>query len=814
MSRHSGLLALAAAALAIAALAHWHTPDLRGRTFRVGFQNSPPDQLIGPDRQPTGPAVEIVREAARRRGIRLEWVAMPSGPEGALGSGAVDLWSVLNRLPDRAGRFYISKPWFSRRFWLVVTRGSGYRRFGDLAGKAVAVLYPGTQERVAHLFLPEVRTLRVKSATDVLGAVCSGASQGGLVWERGGHSSVVDPPPSCQGQELRYLSIPDALVYSGVGASLRNPDARYAAMAIREEISNLSRDGAISSIYFNWMNQSTNETMVIDLMEAERNRNVLLSIATAGLVMITGYVAAQNRWLKALRRTADRACAQATRAAAVKSEFLANMSHEIRTPMNGILGTCELLLETPLSPEQSGFARIIFGSARALLGIIDDVLDLSKIESGRMQIASDPFDMEEAASSVIDVLAARAREKKIELLLDIAPGARRRFRGDAARLRQVLLNLTGNAVKFTERGHVLIAIAADPPEGGRVLLRIAVDDTGIGIGAPALAQLFEKFTQADASTTRKYGGTGLGLAISRELVELMGGRIGVESQPERGSRFHFELPLELAPEDAVAAAPLAGIDVALTSKGEPARRILIETLQQRGARVTPVGDQEPLPDGCDVVLADGDDWNAAAHPNMPALLLSNSRLAPERAAGNATWLLKPWTPGRLVSAVLAACQAAPQGRGPKNTPIRAPGASPPPPRFAGSRVLVVEDNAVNQTLLRRMVERRGCHVEVAGDGAEAVRMALSTAYDLILMDCQMPEMDGFEATRALRSSLGDRTPPVIAVTARAMEEDRLQCAAAGMSDYLAKPISGARVDEMLRKWLAANSVEAFPHHAR
>jgi signal transduction histidine kinase/CheY-like chemotaxis protein len=803
-SRQRGLLILAAAALAIAAFAHWDTPDLKGRTFRIGFENGPPDQSIGPNNQPRGPAVEVVSEAARRRGIRLEWVPRPSGPELALGSGAVDLWPVFASLPDRTGRFFISKPWCLRRFWLVVARSGGSQQFASLADKTVGVLYPGMQERAAHLLMPRVHTLRMKSAIEVLGAVCSGAVQGGLAWERGGRSSVVDPPPSCQGQELRYVGIPDALIYSGVGATLRNPDAKYAAMAIREEISNLSRDGTLSSIYFTWLNQSTNDAMVIDLMDAERSRNVLLSVATVLLIGITGYVAAQNRWLQALRRTADQACAQATRAAAVKSEFLANMSHEIRTPMNGILGTCELLLETPLNGEQAGFARIIFGSAQALLSIINDVLDLSKIESGRMQIASDCFDIEEVASSVIDLLAARAREKKTELWLDIVPDSRRSFQGDPARLRQVLLNLAGNAIKFTEGGHVAIWVASDPPEAGRSRLRVAVEDTGIGIEEAALAHLFEKFTQADASTTRKYGGTGLGLAISKELVELMGGRIGVESRLGCGSRFHFELPLALPAEDPVSAVPLSGVHIAAIANGEPARRILVETLQRQGARVTPMRDRESLPEGCNLVVVDGGGWNPEARPEIPALLLSSSRLVPEGTAGNTTWLLKPFTPAGLASAVLGACQ----GCELETLAARPASASPTAIRFAGSLVLIAEDNPVNQTLLRRMVERRGCQVDVAGDGAEAVRMALSTEYDLILMDCQMPGMDGFEATRVLRASLADRVPPITAVTAHAMEGDRLQCIAAGMSDYLAKPISGAAVDEILKKWLATYAVNS------
>ena len=421
-----------------------------------------------------------------------------------------------------------------------------------------------------------------------------------------------------------------------------------------------------------------------DLMRRANDQLAALTLQLGGaLSTVEERLETTDRAARSLR--VERFAAEA--ASRAKAEFLANMSHEIRTPLNGVVGTTELLAKTDLGKEQRDLVQIIRSSADTLLVIINDILDFSRIEAGKLTIERTPFDLEAVVEEVVQMLAAQAEEKRLGFGARYAANAPRRLVGDSVRVRQVLLNLASNAIKFTSEGRVAIAIGCDERGETEARIRLEVEDTGIGIEPDAVERIFEKFTQADASTHRRFGGTGLGLAITKQLVELMGGSVEVESYVGEGSTFRVHLPLPLdKAESAKAASGGTGAD------------------EEKPARFT-------------------------------------------------------------------------------------------------ARVLLAEDNLVNQKVAVRMLEKLGCRVDVAANGREAVEMHARASYDLVIMDCQMPEMDGFEATAEIRRRKGDWTRvPIIAMTANALQGDRERCLAAGMDDYVSKPTTLGALRKLLERW--------------
>jgi two-component system, sensor histidine kinase and response regulator len=550
--------------------------------------------------------------------------------------------------------------------------------------------------------------------------------------------------------------------------------------------------------------------------------------STAGDLLLAKQKAEeQSRLLREQAGELVEAREAALRATRMKSEFLANMSHEIRTPMNGVVGMAALLAHTRLDEEQHEYVETITRSGEALLGLINDILDLSKIEAGRLEIETVDFDLPGLFEDTIDLLSPKAAEKQLAFAGTVAPDVPARLRGDPARLRQVLLNLAGNALKFTSGGHVLVRADLAAEDGDAAEVRFSVADTGVGIPAEQQKRLFRPYTQAEGSTARVHGGTGLGLSISRRLVEAMGGKIAIESQPGKGSTFAFTLKLQKqAGQPAAARHPLWG-GRALVLGDRPAMgQVLAEFLSGCGMSPTLVAAGDVAGafeaaaelDSCfDLVVADCHGEDAAV-----SALMARIRIDP-RYAGAPFFLVTPARPGEdLPPEAGIACRfwypvhqsdlqkgllrLAPD-RPPEAVEMPLPAVSSPMKARRGLRILVVEDNPINQRVALKILEKLGVQADLARDGLEALDACARAAYDLILMDCQMPVMDGFEATAELRRlEQGSAHTPIVAMTAAALEGDREHCLASGMDDYLAKPIKPADVLRVIEKWRPAECV--------
>lgn len=632
-------------------------PAQSGAVCRIGIRDNPPYMVVRADGSLDGLSYQVISEAGRRAGVRLDWRPVSKLNRDALRDNDVDLWPLAD--PKDSGGFGTTTPWVRDPFYLVSLQEDGLLRKDGKRLRIAANRFGRTAE-LARTVLPGAEIRSADGGPEALSAVCRGEAEAAFINARVFQQLLLRRPEECVSAPLLQETVPGASIDLGIAY---RPAFEQPARQLRQAIEDMTRDGSLAGHFARWALTANNEIEYQHLLLRSERRGLRLMILLCGFVTLTAFsVYFAIHW--------HRQKAIAVQANGVKRLFIANISHEIRTPLNGVIGVLDLLLDTPLSGKQAELVKLIRLSADGLLRIVNDILDFSRLESGKMPIGAEPFSVQDVVRSTTLLLSEAARRKGIEIAIEMEDLPR--VVGDVARLEQVLRNLIDNAIKFTEQGKVTIRVKEGPGRKDRVEIDVTVEDTGIGIASEKVATLFEPFHQGDSTTTRRYGGTGLGLAICREIVTRMGGNIGLKSELGAGTSVWFRVEFALAPA-------------------------------------------------------------------LPQVRLSE---APREV---------------------------------RRTPLR---------------ILVADDNPLNRTVAVRMIEKLGHCVVAVNDGEAARNAAEAERFDIILMDCQMPKLDGYAATEAIRQNEDcvSRTP-IIALTASAMDGDRERCLAAGMDGYLRKPIT-------------------------
>lgn len=663
------LITVCAVALAVRYYGWNDTKTFEKTVYRMGYGEFPP-YLMQKDGAPGGFAVDIVSEAARRLHLPIQWRRISDTTEKALTTGEVDLYPMLAMLPSRIGRMEFSEPWWENALMVASRPTAPIRNVAESEGKRISLIQMtfGLQ-RMKTLF-PRAIPVPEKDNLTVAQSVCLGTSEGAILESR--VASGLTLLPQCSKVELTTAWFPELNLTYGVGARL---GLKREANLIQEEIVRMAQDGAMTRIGERWGIQVTNQQKLLGSLVAGTVREQKWRDMVLGAVLLLLLALGQGYRLRKARRKAEEALA-------TRSEFIANISHEIRTPLNGMIGMTQVLQDTPLDATQRECSEVLQTSGETLLALINELLDFSKLEAGKLDVEELAFAPHRIVHEVAKLFEARAHENGVTITVQVEEGVPKAVLGDPIRLRQVLSNLVGNAVKFTGHGSIRVQVQLLPGEHARPTLRFEVIDTGCGVPADFADRIFEPFTQADGSTSRKHGGTGLGLAISKRLTELLGGRIGLVSRLGAGSTFWLEIPFGAA------------------------------------------------------------------------------------AAG---------------AAASSLCDAAIEEQ-------------------LGLHVLVAEDNLVNQRVLIAYLRKLGCTWTLTANGREAVAAARTESFDAVLMDGQMPEVDGFEATRLIRQ-LGKPhgEVPIIGVTACAFDDDKKRCLDAGMQSVLTKPLSAGHLRDRLRE---------------